>query len=723
MNTPPKKVRKRVSIATIAAFALSMVMVGFAAPATATPQPPTDQCVIKVVHHDEESHQERKYSQATPGKDATSHTEYRYQTRTKVYGEIEHKYIKSKYDFVDGGTTKVNGQTVSGHWVDSGSTTWHAIPDSVINAVWGSGGVPSQYIGGSESNPKGSVQLTMYGGPNVTVPYYAAVSQTDAGYTAWGPWSGWSTTNPGASNDTRNVESKSVSDNNAVPAKTVYYLPGGGQSDTNTAANWTTETPSAPWTQIEERKVVDKAAWDEKVYGPCPPTVEVCTTQNSYVVTNLNEQGFNYTPTGTPYADTRPGADYDYVEGALKTTTTTSASKLQGARAVDIPILKYGGSFAMDFEFTSGTIEPGINIVIDRDNNGTNDVTLVAEPNVAGYLTFWTNTPGYLPASTGGQGGAYAGDQSDLAELWPDAHVKVEKFSLGSGVVTDGKIISWSTPCNTYTYDFKTVIVTPTPNGSVTAECVAAPGTGSRALIEASNPKPTAENTETTAATITVIVDGVSTDVTLQPGETYSSEPLFAEDSGIHSVRLLYGETVLAEDNNIRSDCAKNEVKGNPTSSAVQKCLATGGSEVTYTFTFPAVETTENEFVNPVTFVYPDANGVQQEIVMNAGDKPVVVTVKYPEDANKGEVSVEYGVKGQDLTKLTIDTNCTEPPKVTPPPPGGIQTDALQQTAAFVDQLSPVAKLFIGFILFAGVAGGIAAAVWYRRKTTTSPTA
>ncbi len=190
------------------------------------------------------------------------------------------------------------------------------------------------------------------------------------------------------------------------------------------------------------------------------PQVATCTARQNLLVTNFNEQGFNYSPLGTPWADTRADGRYEYVDGALLLETlnpvdSSSTNKVSGVRAVSIPLAQYGGSFAVDFDATYGTIEPGINVRLDHDNNpATPTVTLVAEPNVPGYLTFWTNTPGILPASLGGQGGAYAGDQQDVLDLWPNAVVVAEAFVLGSGVGTDGNLISWSTPCNTYTYDY-----------------------------------------------------------------------------------------------------------------------------------------------------------------------------------------------------------------------------------------------------------------------------
>src|SRR5690606_33714669 len=100
------------------------------------------------------------------------------------------------YKFVDGGTTRVNGQTIGGHWVSAPGTGFNHIPSVIINIVWGPGGVPDQYLG------TGSVNLSTYGGPNVTVRYNA-YAEDFSGWSDWGPWSDWSTTDPGASSDTR----------------------------------------------------------------------------------------------------------------------------------------------------------------------------------------------------------------------------------------------------------------------------------------------------------------------------------------------------------------------------------------------------------------------------------------------------------------------------------------------------------------------------------------
>jgi hypothetical protein len=200
---------------------------------------------------------------------------------------------------------------------------------------------------------------------------------------------------------------------------------------------------------------------------PEPPTATQCVTTGSFLVTNQNEQGFNYSPLGSPWADTRVDGSYEYVDGALRLATlnpndASGTNKVSGARSVNIPLAQYGGDFTVNFVASYGTIEPGINIRIDADGDGDNDVTLVAEPDVPGYLKLWTNTPGYLPPVSGGNGGPFAGDQNDVLALWPNAIVTTEAFVLGSGVGTDGDLVSWSTPCNTYTYDFvEEVVVEP----------------------------------------------------------------------------------------------------------------------------------------------------------------------------------------------------------------------------------------------------------------------
>lgn len=273
-------------LAALTSLVLGTVVV--ATTATAANAVSTPPCVVDEIHHpavEELSHQEYRYKQVTPGEDEVSHTEYRFRTRTVTSSEKERKFIYSTWSFVDGGTTTINGKTVSGHWQNlGGSPFWHEIAESVINAYWTNGNIDDSLLGGSEANPKGTVPLSVYGAPGGagSPQYYAFKESSPSGYTDWGPWSGWSTTDPGAETETKQVESKKVVDSASTPDVTVYYVKNGTPSDDLTDANWTDETlqeVGEPWTLVDERKVVDrqyKPGWTEPVYGDCvivPPTV------------------------------------------------------------------------------------------------------------------------------------------------------------------------------------------------------------------------------------------------------------------------------------------------------------------------------------------------------------------------------------------------------------------------------------------------------------------
>ena len=261
---------------------------------------------------EEQSHQEYRFSRTNPGQEQKSHslqqlertipgqtekshqefkyekqeTQYQYRTRVKrPDNTVERKFIKG-YDFVSGGSVKINGHTIPGHWVKSSG--WHQIPDVVINAYWGSGGVPSSYLGGSEARPKGNVSLTAYAGPNVSVPYYASLESAPGGYTDWSGWSDWTTTNPGADSDTRDVQSRTV---------TIAYNNG----------DWTTDAKPNGYTQVDARKVIDRQA---------TPSRTEYLAQDESVTTDESQAG--WFPLGdrsgwTQHGTTKEVVDQEYV--------------------------------------------------------------------------------------------------------------------------------------------------------------------------------------------------------------------------------------------------------------------------------------------------------------------------------------------------------------------------------------------------------------------------
>ncbi len=362
-------------LAAVAALALGagfVVATGFAsADAAAVAGPPDGQCVVNVIHHPavaEVWHPESRYVHVIASVTEVHHTEWRYQTRVqRPDNTVERKFVEG-YDFVAGGSVTFNdstghSQTVSGHWVVSAG--WHQIPDSVINAYWGSGGITASLLGGSEANPKGPVPLSVYGGPNVNVSYYASQVTISGGYTDWGPFSDWSTTDPGSSTLILNVESRVVIDTQGVTGGTYYYLTGGGTSSTLTNANWTTDTPAAPWTLIDTRKVVDTAAtdaWDENVYGACPsdPCVSSSSTWFTEDVAPTQESdGLHFTGPEALAVDW-----YHQVTGNIEGTvgssyTITSAG---GYHAALVYEFHRQGLAAPDFsDYATLSIEPYLN--------------------------------------------------------------------------------------------------------------------------------------------------------------------------------------------------------------------------------------------------------------------------------------------------------------------------------------------------------------------------
>ena len=214
MRTPSGVVGGRLPRMLGSVLILSALIIGMLPMMAFAVQPPVDNAVCDC---------DPLYQEQQRTRESREHTEWRFATRTPLYGSKEVKAVRG-YKFVDGGSVNVNGKVVSGHWVPDGNN-WNRIPDSVINAVWGAGGVPSQYLNPAvdPDNPPSTneeynaiwrsgdnVSLSSYGGPSKSVRYVAYKVTTSAGYTDWGPWSDWSTNNPGPETPTMKVDSRTV---------------------------------------------------------------------------------------------------------------------------------------------------------------------------------------------------------------------------------------------------------------------------------------------------------------------------------------------------------------------------------------------------------------------------------------------------------------------------------------------------------------------------------
>jgi hypothetical protein len=345
---------------------------------------------------------------------------------------VERKYVEG-YDFVDGGSVTFRDQdnhwqTVSGHWV--ASSGWHQIPDSVINAYWGAGGISQGLLGGSEDHPKGTVPLSVYGGPNVSVYYYASQVTITGGYTDYGPWSDWSTTNPGPATDTMDVQTQQVSNHDGTAEYTLYYVHGSAPSTHVDDATWETTAPGSPWVQFDERKVIDTAAHDTDKYGDC---VQPCSAFGT-ITTMANPDGS--LPSTWDVSQTRSKGSNTVAGGVLNVVTQdgTSESKAAAYYAVDIPLANIGSPH-LNYASTPTGVRPGFQLVLDDGR------ILVGEPEAYGDR-WWSST-----ATTGvpsGDGYPASANLNVWLAALPDAHVTHIGYSLGSGVQGTAAISSLS---------------------------------------------------------------------------------------------------------------------------------------------------------------------------------------------------------------------------------------------------------------------------------------
>ncbi|MEO6110010.1 MAG: hypothetical protein ABIP50_03310 [Candidatus Saccharimonadales bacterium] len=469
--------------------------------------------------------------------------------------------------------------------------------------------------------------------------------------------------------------------------------------------------------------------------GTTPPPIDVC--KNIDGIQTQVPAGYNENcepPTndcvagaGETFTENNPmiendmigNASYSYENGYLKIVTLDGNAKVNLRSGNPGFALKNVGTLDILGSNVSGTVNGlGLNLYVDMDGDlsTTNDRGTMVFEKVYGQ-DLWVPTSAsnaalsaVAPSHTGGNGSANHGTINQWLTNIPNAWVMDWALNYGRIGATEWNVTKVVINCSNFTYDHYVAPptpVSPKPTGDVVISCVNTTGSGSKAVINASNPTPE-EGTTTPAVNYSVTVDGVvdhTYDFTLNPGETLSPpiEISFAEDSGSHTVELWWitdamREPVQLDSATAGSDCAPNEVTGTPGSSATQTC-----GSVTYTFSFPAVELGENDFIKPVTFVYTDENGDVQEVVMNAGDGDVTKTVTYPEDSHSGSLVVEFGEKGKTLTKLTIDTDCQTPP---PPPHGGVNGEVLNGPLMWVaGGVGAVGLVALTLLLFPGIIG------------------
>lgn len=156
------------------------------------------------------------------------------------------------------------------------------------------------------------------------------------------------------------------------------------------------------------------------------------------------------------YNDNRSKGHYNFTADGLHIMTEDDSglSKVAWYHGVDYALSEVGVP-SMDYTQTSG-IKPGMQIVVDFDNDGSNDAILVGE---AIYGNDWwvpDSAKQFVkdgaPSHEGGFGSANHGTINQWLANFPDAHVSAVGFSLGSGVKAEGTLKSLTFGCFTWVF-------------------------------------------------------------------------------------------------------------------------------------------------------------------------------------------------------------------------------------------------------------------------------
>jgi hypothetical protein len=169
----------------------------------------------------------------------------------------------------------------------------------------------------------------------------------------------------------------------------------------------------------------------------------------------------DFVPTLT---DTRATGHYEVVGTGLRvwTESNTGTDKVAEYVATDTPLAEVGEP-ALDFTNTSGGGVPGFQLVVDFDDDGTDDGILIGEPGVYGN-DWWLNNAAAqfvkdgAPSHSGGSGSANHGTLDQWRTAFPDATVAAFGFSLGSGVKGDGVLNAIDFAGTRYTFGTHVVL-------------------------------------------------------------------------------------------------------------------------------------------------------------------------------------------------------------------------------------------------------------------------
>lgn len=237
-------------------------------------------------------------------------------------------------------------------------------------------------------------------------------------------------------------------------------------------------------------------------------------------------------------SDTRTAGHVTFLTDGLHAWTDDSSSQAKAA-----------GYFAVTGPLpTSGSLtwfgtspQPGAQIVVDYDNNGTADGILVGEPV---YGDAWWLSNGSVqalkdgaPHTGGGYGSDWYGTLTEWRTSFPDAHILAGGFSLGSGIKGDGVIDSITYGSTTYRFTSQPATPAPVVKDVTGRTTVKVGARGFRLdLISSAQPANTVQGKKLTWR---VYVDGKRVLTSVQGFGAHESLHLqFAKHSGKHAVKV-----------------------------------------------------------------------------------------------------------------------------------------------------------------------------------------
>ena len=184
-------------------------------------------------------------------------------------------------------------------------------------------------------------------------------------------------------------------------------------------------------------------------------------------------------------AETRSQGHNELVDGGLHiwTESNTSQDKAAGYYTFSAPLASIS-SASMVYNSTAGA-NPGLQIVIDGDNNSTPDGILVGET-VYGANWWLSNASATFlkngaPHTGGGNGSNWFGTLTEWATAFPSARVVAIGYSLGSGAYGDGILVSMTYGCNVFTFGLPGTVSPILPPG---------PGFACLVMIDPAIPQP-----------------------------------------------------------------------------------------------------------------------------------------------------------------------------------------------------------------------------------------